>query len=88
MIVGFRPEAVTLGDGTLNGITRVVEDLGAEVFVHLAVGHGGDKMSIVARVPAPYVGEPGEPGEPVRVRVSGAIHLFDPIGPRLATSMP
>jgi hypothetical protein len=42
-------------------------------------------MSIVAKVPAPYV---GEPGEPVRVRVTGAIHLFDPVGPRLATSMP
>lgn len=39
VIVGFRPEAVTLGDGTLKGITRVVEDLGAEVFVHLAVDH-------------------------------------------------
>jgi hypothetical protein len=73
------------GDGTLKGITRVVEDLGAEVFVHLAVGHGGDTMSIVAKVPAPYV---GEPGEPVRVRVTGAIHLFDPVGRRLATSMP
>jgi hypothetical protein len=71
--------------GTLKGITRVVGDLGAEVFVHLAVGHGGDTMSIVAKVPAPYV---GEPGEPVRVPVTGSIHLFDPVGPRLATSMP
>src|SRR5918996_4513208 len=47
VIVGFRPEAVTLGDGTLKGITRVVEDLGAEVFVHLAVDprwrHGVDR---------------------------------------------
>jgi hypothetical protein len=41
-------------------------------------------VSIVTKIPAPYV---GEPGEPVRVRVTGAIHLFDP-GPRLATSMP
>jgi multiple sugar transport system ATP-binding protein len=85
VIVGFRPEAVTLGDGTLKGITRVVVDLGAEVFVHLAVDHGGETVSIVAKVPAPYV---GEPGEPVPVRVTGAIHLFDPAGPRLATSMP
>ena len=83
VIVGFRPEAVTLGDGTLKGITRVVVDLGAEVFVHLAVDHGGETVSIVAKVRAPYVGEPGEP-----VPVTGAIHLFDPAGPRLATSMP
>jgi len=55
------------------------------VFVHLAVDHGGDTMSIVAKVPAPYV---GEPGEPVPVRVTGAIHLVEPAGPRLATSMP
>jgi multiple sugar transport system ATP-binding protein len=79
VIVGFRPEAVTLGDGTPKGITRVVEDLGAEVFVHLAVDRGGDTVSIVAEVPAPYV---GEPGEPVLVRVTGAIHLFDPAGRR------
>jgi hypothetical protein len=83
--VSGRYDGTVGGDGTLKGITRVVEDLGAEVFVHLAVGHGGDTMSIVAKVPAPYV---GEPGEPVRVRVTGAIHLFDPVGPRLATSMP
>jgi hypothetical protein len=79
VIVGFRPDAVTLGDGTLKGITRVVEDLGADVFVHLAVDHGGDTVSIVAKVPAPYV---GEPGEPVPVRVTGAIHPFDPAGRR------
>jgi len=75
VIVGFRPEAVT----------RVVDDLGSEVFVHLALDHGGETVSIVAKVPAPYG---GEPGEPVPVRVTGAIHLFDPAGPRLATSMP
>jgi hypothetical protein len=54
------------------------------MLVHLAVDHGGDTVSIVAKVPAPYV---SEPGEPVPVRVTGAIHLFDPAGPRLATSM-
>jgi multiple sugar transport system ATP-binding protein len=85
VIVGFRPEAVTLGNGTPKGITRVVDDLGSEVFVHLALDHGGETVSIVAKVPAPYG---GEPGEPVPVRVTGAIHLFDPAGPRLATSMP
>jgi hypothetical protein len=54
------------------------------ILVHLAVDHGGDTLSIKAKVPAPYV---DEPGEPVPVRVTGAIHLFDPAGPRLATSM-
>jgi multiple sugar transport system ATP-binding protein len=85
VITGFRPEAVKLGDGLLKGTTRVVEDLGAEVFVHLAVDHEGDAVPIVAKVPAPYA---GEPGESVPLRVTGAIHLFDPAGPRLATSPP
>src|SRR3954470_2734667 len=40
--VGFRPEALRVGDGPLRAQIRTVEDLGPEVFVHLAVEHQGD----------------------------------------------
>jgi len=83
VMVGFRPEAVTLGDGTLVGVIRVVEDLGSEVFIHFGVEHEGESIPIVAKVPAPFG---GHPGDAVPISVAGATHLFDPAGPRLATS--
>ena len=83
VVLGFRPEAVTVGVGDIPGEIRVVEDLGSEVFVHVAVQHHGDAVSIVAKVPAPF---PGRPGEPVQIGVRGAMHVFDPGGQRLATS--
>src|SRR4051812_44619041 len=37
--VGFRPEALLVGEGPLSGEIRTVEDLGSEIFVHVAVDH-------------------------------------------------
>jgi multiple sugar transport system ATP-binding protein len=84
VVVGFRPEAIHLGDGPVNGRIRTVEDLGSEVFVHLVVNHGGADIPIVAKVPAPFG---GKAGDQVTLRVTGALHLFDPSGPRLVSAL-
>ena len=80
--VGFRPEAVQLGEDPLPGKIRTVEDLGSEVFVHLLVDHQGSTTAVVAKVPAPFHGHSG--GE-VALRLAGRGHMFDPSGPRLGS---
>jgi multiple sugar transport system ATP-binding protein len=82
VVLGFRPESVAIG-GDIPAVIRVTEDLGAEVFVHVAVEHEGDTLSVVAKVPAPF---PGIVGESVSIGIVGAVHVFDPGGTRLTTS--
>ncbi len=82
IVIGFRPESVAIG-GEIPAVIRVVEDLGSEVFVHVAVEHEGETLSIVAKVAAPF---PGIVGESVTIRIAGAVHVFDPSGTRLTTS--
>jgi multiple sugar transport system ATP-binding protein len=72
--VGFRPEAVIVGDGPIAARIRIVEDLGSEVFVHLVIDHEGEERRIVAKVDAPFV---GSPGDNVRLTLRGTVHLFD-----------
>jgi multiple sugar transport system ATP-binding protein len=72
--VGFRPEAVVIGDGPIPARIRIVEDLGSEVFVHLLIDHQGEERRIVAKVDAPFV---GSSGDNVRLALHGTIHLFD-----------
>jgi multiple sugar transport system ATP-binding protein len=73
--VGFRPEAVVLGDGgPVAGRIRLVEDLGSEAFVHLVIEHDGEERRIVAKAAAPFA---GSPGDNVRVGLRGSVHLFD-----------
>ncbi len=81
--IGFRPESIRVGQGGIEGVIRVVEDLGPEVFVHVAIQHDGATISLVAKTAAPF---PGAVGQPTTVTVHGAVHIFDPDGPRLATS--
>jgi len=84
VVIGFRPESVSVGSGDIPGEIRVVEDLGSEVFVHVGIHHRGEVVPIVAKVPAPF---PGRPGESIALRVHGAVHVFDvSSGRRLATS--
>ncbi len=78
--LGFRPEAVKLGTGPVSGRVRVVEDLGSEVFVHLLVGHQGQDVAVVAKVPAPFS---ASPGDALYLDVAGRGHFFDPAGPRI-----
>ena len=73
-MLGFRPESVAIG-GEIPAVIRVVEDLGSEVFVHVAVDHEGETLSIVAKVAAPFA---GLVGESVTIRIVGAVHVFDP----------
>jgi multiple sugar transport system ATP-binding protein len=72
--IGFRPEAVIVGDGPIPAHIRIVEDLGSELFVHLLIDHDGEQRRIVAKVDAPFV---GSSGDDVRISLHGTLHLFD-----------
>jgi multiple sugar transport system ATP-binding protein len=80
---GFRPEALAVGDGSLRAQIRTVEDLGSEVFVHVAVDHGGDSIALVSKMAPPFE---GQPGENVGLEIIGTTHLFGADGLRLASS--
>jgi multiple sugar transport system ATP-binding protein len=81
--IGFRPETVVIGtEGPIPARIRIVEDLGAEAFVHLVVDHDGEERRIVAKVDPPFA---GEPDENVRLTLRGALHLFDSNEVRRAT---
>ena len=73
-IIGFRPEAVVVGGGSIPARIRVVEDLGSEVFVHLLIDHLGEERRLVARAEAPF---DGLSGDNVQLGLRGAAHLFD-----------
>jgi multiple sugar transport system ATP-binding protein len=81
--IGFRPEALAVGDGPLPAQIRTVEDLGSEVFVHVAVDHGGDSVALVSKLAPPFE---GEPGENVGLQITGTTHFFDGDGTRIASS--
>jgi multiple sugar transport system ATP-binding protein len=72
--IGFRPEAVVIGEGPVAARIRVVEDLGSEAFVYLVIDHEGEERRIVAKAAAPFA---GSPDDSVRVGLSGTVHLFD-----------
>jgi multiple sugar transport system ATP-binding protein len=71
--VGFRPEALTIGDGPLGAQIRTVEDLGSEVFVHLFLQHAGENLALVAKTSPPF---DGRPGESIGLQITGTTHLF------------
>jgi multiple sugar transport system ATP-binding protein len=83
MTVGFRPEALKVGDGPLRGQIRTVEDLGPEVFVHLSLEHDGDTVALVSRMEPPFH---GNPGESVGLQITGRTHYFAADGSRVAAS--
>jgi multiple sugar transport system ATP-binding protein len=80
---GFRPEALAVGDGSLRAQIRTVEDLGSEVFVHVALDHGGESIPLVSKMAPPFE---GQPGENVGLQIIGTTHLFGADGLRLASS--
>jgi multiple sugar transport system ATP-binding protein len=82
VVVGFRPEALRVGDGPLAAHIRTIEDLGSEAFVHVAFDHEGETVSAVSKMPAPFK---GVTGDHVDLQLAGTVHLFDPAGTRIAT---
>ena len=83
IVVGFRPEALRVGDGPLRARIRTVEDLGSEVFVHLALDHRGANLPLVSKMPAPFA---GHPGDDIGLQIDGRVHLFDATGPRIVSA--
>jgi multiple sugar transport system ATP-binding protein len=83
LTVGFRPEALRVGDGPLRAQIRTVEDLGSEVFVHVTVEHRGDKLDLVSKMAPPF---DGSPGDPVGLQITGATYLFGADGARTAST--
>jgi multiple sugar transport system ATP-binding protein len=81
--IGFRPETIVIGDdGPIPARIRLVEDLGAEVFVHLTIDHEGEERRIVAKADPPFT---GTSGEGVSLALRGTVHLFDATEVRRAT---
>jgi multiple sugar transport system ATP-binding protein len=80
--IGFRPEALSVGEGPIKARIRTVEDLGPEVFVHVLVDHEGEERHLVAKVPAPFA---GAIDDNVSLSLSGSVHVFGDDGSRLAT---
>jgi multiple sugar transport system ATP-binding protein len=80
--VGFRPEAVRVGDGPLDVRIRNVEDLGSEIFVHVAVEHNGENVPLIAKMSPPFA---GEQGDHVGLQIDGTTHLFGEDGTRIAS---
>jgi multiple sugar transport system ATP-binding protein len=81
--VGFRPEALRVGDGPLRAQIRTVEDLGPEVFVHVTIDHQGQSVPLVAKMPPPFQ---GELGDNVTLQISGTTHFFNGEGSRIAST--
>jgi multiple sugar transport system ATP-binding protein len=82
LTVGFRPEALRVGDGPLPARIRTVEDLGSEMFVHVAVEHEGESVPLIAKMAPPF---DGAPGDRVGLQIAGKTHLFGEDGSRIAS---
>jgi multiple sugar transport system ATP-binding protein len=80
--VGFRPESLRVGDGPLPARIRTVEDLGSEMFVHLAVEHHGETVPLIAKVSPPFE---GAAGDQVGLQIAGTTHVFGEDGSRIAS---
>jgi multiple sugar transport system ATP-binding protein len=81
--VGFRPEALEVGDGPLRAQIRTVEDLGSEVFVHLAAEHRGEPLALVSKMFPPF---DASPGDNVGLQITGTTHVFAEDGSRIAST--
>jgi multiple sugar transport system ATP-binding protein len=80
--IGFRPEAILIGEGPIPARIRVIEDLGSEVFVHLVIQHKGEDRRLVAKAAAPFA---RAVDDNVQIGLRGTVHLFDADETRLMT---
>ncbi|MDJ0769608.1 MAG: ATP-binding cassette domain-containing protein [Ilumatobacter sp.] len=78
--VGVRPEHLQLGADGIAGEVTVVEELGSEAFLHVAIQHEGESTVLVVR-------DHGETstkrGDTVHVGFDGPTHVFAPDGGRV-----
>ncbi|MGH1487922.1 MAG: ABC transporter ATP-binding protein [Acidimicrobiales bacterium] len=84
-VVGVRPEHLAVDpDGSPCSVT-VVEELGSEAFLHLAMAHQGGDSTVVIRV----AGETSTVrGDKLAIAVAGPVHVFDAEdGSRLGTAI-
>ena len=79
-IAGIRPEDLKLSKDGINGQVKVVEDLGAESYVHCIVNHNGSELDLVVRQTGSAV---ARRGEQVRIAFDDSWHLFSPEGQRV-----
>jgi multiple sugar transport system ATP-binding protein len=82
--VGFRPEALQVVEGgPLKAHIRTVEDLGPEVYVHVALDHQGESLALVSKMPPPFE---GNPGDSIGLQIVGSTHVFRGDGSRIASA--
>jgi multiple sugar transport system ATP-binding protein len=82
--VGFRPEALRVDPGgPLKAHIRTVEDLGPEVFVHVAIDHQGESLALVSKMQPPF---DGDPGDEVGLQIVGSTHVFRGDGSRIVSA--
>ncbi len=78
--VGVRPEHLRLGSTGINGRVTVIEELGSQAFVHVAIEHEGRDEVLVVR-------DEGETdiqrNDNVQVGILGPCHLFGTDGERI-----
>ncbi|HET6287205.1 MAG TPA: sn-glycerol-3-phosphate ABC transporter ATP-binding protein UgpC [Amycolatopsis sp.] len=71
VVVGVRPEGWTIGDGGLEAVVEVVEELGSDQYLYC---RDGDRV-LTVRTPGMA---PWQRGEPISLTPRpGAVHLFD-----------
>jgi multiple sugar transport system ATP-binding protein len=76
LIVGLRPESLSLAADGCNATVEVVEEIGADTHVFCAAQIAGQDTKLVARVPTNVA--PSQ-GERVHLRPTGGdVHFFDP----------
>jgi multiple sugar transport system ATP-binding protein len=80
LVLGVRPEHLTLSATGVPGEVSVVEELGSEAFVHVRIQHEGAETLLVVRTE----GETSTVrGDSVHVNFAGPTHLFHHTGRRL-----
>jgi multiple sugar transport system ATP-binding protein len=83
LVVGLRPESLSLASDGCGAVVEVVEEIGADTHVFCAAKIAGRDTKLVARVPTAVA---PQQGERVHLRPTGTeAHFFDPAsGDRLA----
>ncbi|MDH3300027.1 MAG: ABC transporter ATP-binding protein [Acidimicrobiia bacterium] len=82
LVVGVRPEHLTVGAEGLPGKVIVVEELGSEAYLHVQVDHQHEPIQLVVRA----AGETEiDRDDTVHIAIDGPTHVFTPDGRRLGT---